>query len=486
VLFRPGMSGAGVIEPHLFIELYAGEGTDELYNQPEKTQVLGNQHIRMYPIGDCQQAIEQFHQFLLDYLGGEPGTDRYYVDCFLSRGLTDNNLGCWTMRICDFMVDRLGWSFVVCNVCNLGPCGQYREQQLVFRYDGERREIPVTDFSLLNSKAETFRGMKFPDYWTIPEVRSFEKLQAMVPCCQQETESLQDIMDRTFRRVLTRDRVYEYQATTSEEMPYRLELVHAFRSENIPLCKRFQDRRARYSAGTPLSAKTREGGEFVNQRLKDGEALLFHGTNPSSSISILKTGFVLNHAGKSTGTMFGYGVYLAECCSKSDEYARDDNGGNYPGLRALLVCRSLVGKPYVVQKAGDYIGEAVKGGCDCVVGDREAVVNTYREFVFFDETQVWPEYAVIYKRVYDKANVPRNMIRQATGTTGRNWQVKLDKGWANIPLDANRQLLEATKKGQKEVEITIGTFVYVFDLANQKQINTSTGSVRQLRPPMVG
>ena len=29
---------------------------------------------------------------------------RLVVDVFLSRGAHDNNLGCWTMRVCDFMV----------------------------------------------------------------------------------------------------------------------------------------------------------------------------------------------------------------------------------------------------------------------------------------------------------------------------------------------------------------------------------------------
>merc|ERR1719444_778066 len=99
-------------------------------------------------------------------------------------------------------------------------------------------------------------------------------------------------------------------------------------------------------------------GHHLNSRLGDGEAYLAHGTNPSSAMAILKSGFSLNAAGKSTGTMFGYGIYLAECASKSDEYARDDNGGTYPQLMALLVCRSLVGNPYIVHQAGDYIDQA--------------------------------------------------------------------------------------------------------------------------------
>jgi len=328
--------------------------------------------------------------------------------------------------------------------------------------------------------------VKLPNYWNIPDIVQYNKCQEMVPCDQDECAAMQDMMDRTFRRILTRDRVFEYQANTSEEMPFRLELVHAFRSENLPLLQRFQKRKARYKAsGNLVKAKTLEGAEAVNNRLEAGESLLFHGTNPSSAISILKTGFELKNAGKATGTMFGYGIYLAECSSKSDEYARDDGGGTFPGLRALLVCRCLVGNPYVVHAAGDCIAEAKSGGCDCVLGDRESKVNTYREFVFFDESQVVPEYVVIYKRQYTETQVPASMRRKMTGTTGRNWQVKLDKGWTNIPPDVSRQLIEAVNNGQTSLEIEIGNFVYLFDTAAKTQLNKSTGTTRQLRPPFI-
>jgi hypothetical protein len=338
----------------------------------------------------------------------------------------------------------------------------------------------------LQKDPKSFSAVKLPNYWSIPDIIQHKKCQDMVACDQDECGALQDMMDRTFRRVLTRDRVYEYQANMTEEMPFRLELVHAFRSENLPLLQRFQKRKARYKAsGSPAAAKTQEGAEAVNCRLEDGEALLFHGTNPSSAVSILKTGFRLENAGKSTGTMFGYGVYLAECSSKSDEYAKDDGGGTFPGLRAILVSRCLVGKPYVVHTAGDYIAAAKSDGCDCLVGDRESKVNTYREFIFFDESQVVPEYAVIYKRQYEETQVPAKMRRKATGTTGRNWQVKLDKGWTNIPPEVSRQLTTAMKDGQTSVEIEIGNFVYVFDMLAKTQLNKSTGTSRDIRPPYV-
>lgn len=490
IILRPGASGHGVLEPHLIIELYMGEGSPELYEDDTATQVLGNQHIRMCPIGDCNTAVNQFHKFVVDYMGGQPGPGRYACDVFLGRGFSDNNLGQWTMRVCDFMVDNLGWSFVVCNVCNMGDHGQFREQQLVFRWDGHRREIPKTATGQNNVDGGLWDDFIAPDYWKIPEViHDKTMVQKAAPCDQEEIQSLQDLMDQTFKRILTRDRVYEYQAQSDEEMPYHLEVIHAFRSENVRLEKRFQERVGDYKGGSleDIKVKTKIDGcaAFINSRLGEGEAYLFHGTNPSSSMNILRTGFSLDSAGKSTGTMFGYGIYLAECASKSDEYARDDGGNTFPQLMAMLVCKCLIGKAHVVQEPGDHCTEAKQQKADCVIGDREAKVGTYREFIFFDEAQVVPEYTVIYRRNYNVEKAPAKLRKKTAGSTGRNWQVRLDKGWANVANDANRQLLEAMKKGLDEVEVEIAGFDYTFDLANKKQVNRKTGTSRPLRPPYV-
>jgi len=504
ILFRPDPSGYGVTEPHLFIELYCGEGDDNLYFRKNAkgeypTQVLKNQFIRVREVGECTKAMAELDKFLADYLGAERLDDtsefhQYMTDVFLCRGINDNNLGCWTMRLCDFMVDRLGWSFVVCNVCNLGPLGCFREQQLVFRYDGERREIPpVKDVSQRLDEIE-YIGLKFPPYWETEDVMQLKQTCSTVKCTQEEIASLQSMFDHTFRRILTRDRVYEYQLKVSEEMPFRLKIIHAFRSENAPLWRRYAERRKMYRGGNPMGAQHAKSldaplGQHLNSRLADGEAFLCHGTNPSSAMAILKSGFSLNAAGKSTGTMFGYGIYLAECASKSDEYARDDNGGTFPGLLAMLVCRSLVGNPHIVHEAGDYIQQAKDAKCDCLVGDRESKVNTYREFIFFDERQVYPEYTVIYKRVYDQKEVPSHLthlVAPAKGTTGRNWQLKLEKGWANIPPDVSYALTQAEKDGKTSYSHKIGdpAILYEFDLVKMQQKNTQTGTMREIRRPM--
>lgn len=183
--------------------------------------------------------------------------------------------------------------------------------------------------------------------------------------------------------------------------------------------------------------------------------------------------------------MFGYGIYLAENSSKSDEYATDDGGGTYPGLRALLVCRCLIGNPLVVTDPGDHTTMAKQSNLDCVVGDRESKVGTYREFIFHEESQVMPEFTIIYRRQYEQDKVAKMLRRPTSGTTGRSWQVRLDKNWANLSLDVNAKLLEAMKRKQNSVEVDISGVTYTFNLDEKKQINKETGHARPLRPPYV-
>eukprot|EP00929_Paragymnodinium_shiwhaense_P037866 TRINITY_DN2008_c0_g3_i1.p1 TRINITY_DN2008_c0_g3~~TRINITY_DN2008_c0_g3_i1.p1 ORF type:complete len:931 (+),score=212.22 TRINITY_DN2008_c0_g3_i1:78-2870(+) len=488
ILFRPGASGLGIVEPHLFVEVYMGEGSKELYGQKDKTQLLGNQHIRIREVGNCREHAMELKKFIEDYLGGEllesGEVTTYSCDIFLSRGTTDNNLGMWTMRFCDFMVDRLGWSFVVCNVCNLGDFGLFREQQLVFRWDGERRVIPLVKQDNASIEQVQFVGIELPRHWSTPKVLQLRQLYNTVRCNHQELKSLQEIFDVTFKRVLTRDRIYEYQVGVSEEMPFRLEVVHAFRCEHLELFRRFAERRKKYPGGLHDRPKTLDAGAQINNRLAEGEAYLAHGTNPSSAMGILKTGFKLNHAGKGTGTMFGYGIYLAECVSKSDEYSREDNGGTYPGLRAILLCRCLVGKPHLVYDPGDHVQTARSTGCDCVVGDREKKVGTYREFVFPDEAQVLPEYAVIYRRIWDSDAVPPAMRQSVRGTTGRQWQMQMSAGWGNLPADLGAELTREMDAGKETYARAFAGATWTFNLKTMNATNPKTQKVQKIRPPM--
>merc|ERR1711957_603644 len=86
---------------------------------------------------------------------------------------------------------------------------------------------------------------------------------------------------------------------------------------------------------------------------------LFHGTNIGASRGISNTNFRLSLSGsgatwKEPGAdkgspLYGYGIYMAECVTKSDEYAdvipeEEEDGGLHP----MLVCRVLGGRRNVV------------------------------------------------------------------------------------------------------------------------------------------
>ena len=42
---------------------------------------------------------------------------------------------------------------------------------------------------------------------------------------------------------------------------------------------------------------------------------------------------------------------------------------------------------------------ADSGSYESVLGDREASVGTYREFIAFSEKQIYPEFLVLYRRL---------------------------------------------------------------------------------------
>jgi len=129
------------------------------------------------------------------------------------------------------------------------------------------------------------------------------------------------------------------------------------------------------------------------------EVMLFHGTSPIAGEEITNENFQVNMAGCTTGTLYGRGIYLAENATKSDEYASADPDTN---LRTLLVCRTTLGRVrYNNEKDPD--PRACENDCHSglyhsILGDRRDCRGTFREFVIFDEDQVYPNFIVTYRR----------------------------------------------------------------------------------------
>eukprot|EP00929_Paragymnodinium_shiwhaense_P071280 TRINITY_DN36249_c0_g1_i1.p1 TRINITY_DN36249_c0_g1~~TRINITY_DN36249_c0_g1_i1.p1 ORF type:complete len:969 (-),score=214.02 TRINITY_DN36249_c0_g1_i1:166-3072(-) len=330
----------------------------------------------------------------------------------------ESNFGRYSIRLCDFMVDHLGeWDLIVCNGTTNDALFRVnndhkqsvnaREMQLIFRHNPGKKAIFMAAPVELAPLGHPPRNP--PPYW-MQATKSGKSAHEVVQATEEEKAWMQELLDKTYKEKVTRDR-------EGKGLPKRFQVVSAIRSEMPALWDKYSNRRDEVLAtlkkvGESASEKFVEpktvtackmlAKRHVHERLGNptNEAYLLHGTNPTSATAILATSFKVDLAGKSAGTMFGPGVYLAEASTKADEYARDDNSGAYAGLFAMLVCRTINGRAFVALKPGNYAGQCTSGEHEVVVGDREKAVGTYREFIFFEEASIYPEYVAFYRRVY--------------------------------------------------------------------------------------
>ena len=156
---------------------------------------------------------------------------------------------------------------------------------------------------------------------------------------------------------------------------------------------------------TGITAVEANSNIFEPQDDQMNEIYLWHGTAPRAALSIAQEDFNIKLAGASTkdhaGSMYGDGTYLAESITKADEYAQDDPTGLFAGKYALLLCRVLLGSTFRVTDSNIPAIEAAlaTGHYQSVLGDREAAVGTYREFIVYDHYQVYPHFIVWYTRL---------------------------------------------------------------------------------------
>ncbi|CAE7568137.1 Tnks, partial [Symbiodinium sp. CCMP2456] len=364
-----------------------------------KGRLLGPQ-----PYCDCLFSCSAFRQKMSPH--GE------YWDGFYCG---ENNFGKYTMRLIDFLVDHLGeWDLIACNGNAAERAWSWsglvsmvaREQQLVFRHRPKAGRVFMAtgQYAPLGHKP-----MQAPDYWTT-ESREGTAAFKVVPVTEEEKEWLQQLLDGSYVKRVTRDR-------RGGRLAERFELVAAVRSENPHLWDAFANRRHKVGLARDGLHADHRGEDVVPKTTlacpalaarcvdEDGknpstEGMFLHGTNPTSAVAILKNNFKIDLAGASAGTMFGPGAYLAEASTKADEYAQDDKAGSYKGLYAMVACRAVMGRPFVEKNPGNYSKKVTSGAFDVVLGDREAAVGTFREFIFFHEESIYPEYALFYRRVH--------------------------------------------------------------------------------------
>lgn len=125
------------------------------------------------------------------------------------------------------------------------------------------------------------------------------------------------------------------------------------------------------------------------------EIYAFHGTCVRAALSIAQHDFNIDLAGSSRGTLYGRGAYMGESITKADEYAKDEPGGYYASVFAVLVCRVCMGMLYRTSDNPEAASKIAAGDFDSTCGTR-----LFRELVIYDADQLYPEYLVLYQRVY--------------------------------------------------------------------------------------
>jgi hypothetical protein len=223
---------------------------------------------------------------------------------------------------------------------------------------------------------------------------------------QAELSDFQKLFDASFRKKFTRDR-------KDGGVPDRLLITRGRRCQNVQNWVEYSRRRWQIKQdldakkGLPTSIDNlKTAGVLVgqDQYQLDSDAheeFLFHGTNDTAADCITKGDFLVNLAGSNAGTLYGRGVYLAESVSKSDEYTQP----NACDERCILVCRATLGyvnyNDQIAPNVDALVKSCTEGPYHCVLGDREKCRGTYREIMVYDGHQVYPEYVIWYKRVYE-------------------------------------------------------------------------------------
>ena len=252
----------------------------------------------------------------------------------------------------------------------------------------------------------------FPSYWKTQDITlSFDD---KINLSAAERQKMQMLVDATFKMKATRDR-------KDGEMPQRLIVEQVLRIEDSTMWKRYEAKRLELAQGQrPVPVKHLPGSGMLKTQPTDAdaeqwpgclntvitelnEAFLFHGSNPGAALGIGEHGFDMDRVGSSVGTMFGAGAYFAEASSKSDEYGSQEPSGLFAGRYAFLLCRVLLGNIFHIKESDlpKIQAAMASGGYQSVLGDREIAVGTYREFVAFDQDQIYPEFVVIYRRSFE-------------------------------------------------------------------------------------
>ncbi|CAK0878863.1 unnamed protein product [Prorocentrum cordatum] len=259
-----------------------------------------------------------------------------------------------------------------------------------------------------------------------------------VDCEPEVVCAVQQAVDMSKKRVWTRDR-------GKAKVPDGFDVVKVKRNENLAIWKKY-DRSGRGKASLlkrgadddpdsdqldfkayKVATSQLNSSEFMKPEPLDesvNEWMLWHGTTIEGARGICEVDFKQKYAGTQTGSLYGKGIYFAESFTKADEYAGPCGGPDdaEADLLVVLLCRVVGGRVhYTDQDTPDphFLSKSVvHGSYDSVLGDREKLKGTFREFIVYNNDQAYPEYIVMYRRRYiDPAPDPKKAPPTPVTTT---------------------------------------------------------------------
>jgi len=303
-----------------------------------------------------------------------------------------------------------------------------------------------------------------PNYWAHKQQGSKETFDQMSLVPSSEHEPFDDIFKQSYKSIVTRDRscpkpVAEQRCKSTAGgcpcvkedgdpgLPKGYVVRRVIRVEDSTLWKQYVDRREEIKGQrvnqlplqkfdppllTDSTVEKYADKAFAPLESDYNECYLWHGTYVRAALSIAQNDFNISKAGDNKGTMYGKGVYMAESCTKADEYATDDPRGFYEGVYAMVLCRVTMGKWFYTTKRDEDAGDnTTSGEYDSTLGDRAKSVGTFRELVVYDQRQVYPEYVVMYSRAYSGDN---ELAMQSLAQT-EPLMTELPVYWMNVHLN---------------------------------------------------
>ncbi|CAE7227798.1 TIPARP [Symbiodinium natans] len=248
-------------------------------------------------------------------------------------------------------------------------------------------------------------------------------------------------------------------------LPVSFHVQRVIRVESSELWERYQNKKKaimklrpsgveEFDPPTLTSKKASEyPGTFAPVDSSVNEVYAYHGTQVRYALAIAENAFRIDLAGSSTGTLYGRGAYLGESISKADEYAKDEPGGFYDGVFAVLVCRVVMGKMNKTKSDTKAAEKVTAGEFDSTCGTR-----VFRELVIYDADQCYPEYVVLYKRKYAKD--PEEDVEKMPK---RRFFMQVPLHWRNVATDLSTGFRD-------EVELKGAGATWLQCLVNQAQL----------------